>query len=792
MGLKGKQGSPWDVFVSHNVRQKPWVREVVAQWRSLGLRVFFDEDSIEPGEPIDEGIERGLKNSRHVVLMISPQSVESPWVALEASLAIYADADAKKRRLIPVIIETTEPETIKYSIRRLNIIDLSDPKSRQARYRHLLEFLGVASGQGIPLIPGTGGGDGRQRRVVPPIRAIRWSVWRGLIVGVSCGVFAWLISLLPLLRGLEEWSQDGCFELRGRRTSAAKVVIVGLDETSLSDLPKPLAFTSPELAEVVTYLHGRGASAIGLDVMVPEDLDDFPGIDRNGKELGRAAALAGNVVLPAMQGSDRLMRPLLVWRTGSPLGLVDLTEDPDHFLRRQQLAFPAGGEDSYQFAVALLGVAGLIDPERPDGRLRVGGRVVPLEPGGLLRINFVGPAGTIAHIPFHVAHRAARGGPPPAESLDRAIVIIGATARNLSDYHAIPYSNGNIVGLLSGPSGLMSGPEVHANIVATLSDGAFITTPWWLSSLPLVVLLGAALGIALARVSLLHGAFLALAHHLAWRGFCLVALCIGPWRVGIVPMLLTGALCYIVLFAARVRLRGRLLGAAKSEAIARALEDDARHQIVKGQVRIVTVLFADIRDFSSFARRAKGPEEIVALLNGYYTDVVPLLEEHGGTIDRYRADELIVLFGAPGEQTDHATRAVRAASAIVTRVRQSGSRWKGLNFPDLRVDVGVHTGPVVIGLIGSPRRLDYSAIGDTIKLGSQIESAVKGLGAEILISGQTYCAMPASQRESLGCASQAEVIEVDGRDETLEVHRVLIRPGGPGKPAGDRSAPGSA
>src|SRR5262245_58607846 len=112
----------FDVFVSHNRQQKQWVRKAVRQWRDLGLSVFFDEDNIDPGEDLVNGIERGLKSSKHVVLIISRASVASRWVAMEVASAIFADPDAESRRLIPLLLEPTPVETIRLSLTRLNMI----------------------------------------------------------------------------------------------------------------------------------------------------------------------------------------------------------------------------------------------------------------------------------------------------------------------------------------------------------------------------------------------------------------------------------------------------------------------------------------------------------------------------------------------------------------------------------------------------------------------------------------------------------------------------------------------
>ena len=177
----------------------------------------------------------------------------------------------------------------------------------------------------------------------------RWpthAVWRGALRGAACGLVSWLLTLTVFSRGVEDWLQDANFAFRGSRSTTTKILIVGLDDDSLASLPKPMAAASPELAEVVTYLHGRGAKVIGLDVFVPETLD---GYDRNpglgGKKLGLAAALAGNVVLPAARGDGgRLVRPLTSWQT-VPLGLIEVEEDLDHFVRRQRLADSVGGEN---------------------------------------------------------------------------------------------------------------------------------------------------------------------------------------------------------------------------------------------------------------------------------------------------------------------------------------------------------------------------------------------------------------------------------------------------------------
>lgn len=147
-----RKNHPQQIFISHNGKQKPWVRELVEQWRALRLQVFFDEDSIDVGEDIISGIERGLRASRYIVFVITPESMKSRWVALETAIAIYDDPDAQKNRLIPILLEPVNKARIRVAVKRLNWVDLTnkDAGVRRARYHQLLKKLGVVSRRALP------------------------------------------------------------------------------------------------------------------------------------------------------------------------------------------------------------------------------------------------------------------------------------------------------------------------------------------------------------------------------------------------------------------------------------------------------------------------------------------------------------------------------------------------------------------------------------------------------------------------------------------------------------------
>jgi CHASE2 domain-containing sensor protein len=281
----------------------------------------------------------------------------------------------------------------------------------------------------------------------------------------------WLMAQLAFFRGVEDWLQDSSFAYRGARGTNTHVVIVGLDEDTLDEMPKPLAAISPELAEVVAYLNARKATAIGLDVMIPDQLDAYDREkDLGGKALGAAACAAGNVVLPMVVGDDgRPVLPLSSWRFCldpdridflPQLALVELdpSADEDEVVRHYKIAGSVGGAryDSLPLAVLQMAPASaksgpggdegnskLVTTDRAGENVYVDYHPVPLDAAKRLRINYVGPPGTIPHLSFKDVLAAARAGskaPAPVDKrgrptdIDGAIVLIGATLKILAGY----------------------------------------------------------------------------------------------------------------------------------------------------------------------------------------------------------------------------------------------------------------------------------------------------------------------------------------------------------------------
>ena len=206
------------------------------------------------------------------------------------------------------------------------------------------------------------------------------------------------------------------------------------------------------------------------------------------------------------------------------------------------------------------------------------------------------------------------------------------------------------------------------------------------------------------------------------------------------------------------------------ETFGKYVSEEVRDEILAGRIalqgepREVTILFADIRDFTPWVE-ASDPREVVADLNAYFTEMETAIRAHGGLVVQYIGDEIEAVFGAPVDKPDHAAAAVRAAGEMRRRLAAWNAGRKAAGKPTLRHGIGVHTGTVVAGNIGSSERLSYALVGDPVNLASRLQSLTKDLAADVLVSGTT--------RARLGddlMLRALPAVKVKGRKADVEVY----------------------
>jgi len=370
--------------------------------------------------------------------------------------------------------------------------------------------------------------------------------------------------------------------------------------------------------------------------------------------------------------------------------------------------------------------------------VRIGERRVRADEFGRLWIDYRGPSGTFAPYP---AVRVIDGSVPPG-TFDGKLVFIGATETGIGDLAATPFGSE------------VPGVEMHANAADNLLNGRFLQDTalqygWSLVALlaigPLVALLVSSVE---RRRRYLLGSAAAIALVLAWPVVCHLAYRVAGWHLQVVPPVLAGGVALVAALRfqvgtveARARWIRRAFQRYVSEAVVEEmLRDPERELALGGEQREMTVLFSDIRGFTTLAEGLP-PEVVVRLLNEFFTPMTRLVLAEGGTLDKYMGDAMMAFFGAPVAQADHAARACAAALAMREELVRLNRRWRAegrlAEGQELGIGIGLNSGVMSVGNMGSDQVFDYTVIGDNVNLGSRVEGLNKLYGSEILVTGAT-------------------------------------------------------
>ena len=186
-----------------------------------------------------------------------------------------------------------------------------------------------------------------------------------------------------------------------------------------------------------------------------------------------------------------------------------------------------------------------------------------------------------------------------------------------------------------------------------------------------------------------------------------------------------------------------------------------------GTRRVATMLFSDVRGFTSMSEKLTA-SEVVALLNEYLTEMVDVVLQHDGTLDKFVGDAVMAVFGSPMDQPDHPIRAVSTAWHMSERHNALKEKWISEGKTPFEIGIGINTGEVVAGNMGSPNRMEFTVIGDNVNTAARLESATKELQSKILISGSTYDIV----KEHIE-VKEHEPIKVKGKAEPIRVYQLL-------------------
>jgi adenylate cyclase len=579
------------------------------------------------------------------------------------------------------------------------------------------------------------------------------------------------------------------------------IVLVEINDTTIRDLAPVLGhWPWPRVAFsiLLDYLHRAPARVVALDLLFTEP-DVVQQYDLNGQTMSGAAsdqALAesvktsGNVILLAdavnegvMNGTQASSAP--AWRDpGYRLGpaieerpivlppvtaLMDaaaglghnfLALDADGPARRMAPFIRQGRHyvPSLGLAVALRAAGIAPHDVALDGDVIVAGnRRIPLVPVTVrdaydaskthqqwtMLVNYRAPAlvdGKRPYPSYELRHllfseqQILAGEKPlvdPAVFKDK-IVFVGLTASGLMDVFPTPF----------GPRGTMPGIQLHASMADSVLSGRFIRPASNASRIATVAIVAAGVGLLSAFLPFAAALTAAAAILGGWTWFAAAAFKGGLW-LNLTQPLAAGA---IALFAGTAyqyfvegrekRVVSRLFGRYVSKDVYAQLIAHPETAELGGTRRDMSVLFSDIRGFTSVTERGN-PEEIVSQLNEYFSKMVEVVFRHGGTVDKFVGDMVMALFGAPVDDPDHAEHAVRTAVDMVGELAVLNGRWAGEGKAQLDIGIGVNSGDMIAGNIGSSSIMSYTVIGDNVNLGSRLESLNKEYRTRIIISDAT-------------------------------------------------------
>ena len=591
------------------------------------------------------------------------------------------------------------------------------------------------------------------------IRERFWN-WRVVLVTTpSVTLAVILLRLTGILQTLELGAYDQYMRWRPPEARDSRIVIVGIDEDDLKFIgqgyvPDGVYF------ELIQRLNAMNPRVIGLDIY--RDLPFEPG----HSQLVRLFETTDNLI-----GIEKVIGDHFFSRVGPPpalaargqVGANDLIVDQDNRVRRALLYLPReNGETVHSFAVHLALRYLNAEPdfsveivEGTDNWWKFGDVVfVPFEgnDGGYVRaddggyqvlLNYRGPS---QHFEI-VSMRDIFENRVASDWGSDRIILIGSVGESMKDLFSIPYT--------LAPDQRMTGVEIHANIVSKIISAALENRPL-IRTLPevvewLLIMFWSGLGATLTwrlRDPTRVGQFLfkrvvilVLAGGIL-LGFTWVAF-LGSWWLPVVPssIALVGSVAVITAYIARSASDIRkTFGRYLSDEIVANLLEHPEGLKMGGERRKITILTSDLRGFTALSERLP-PEEVVQVLNFYLSYMADVITHYQGTIDEFMGDGILVLFGAPTLREDDPERAVACAVAMQLAMAQVNEQMEKWELPALEMGIGINTGEVVVGNLGSEKRTKYGVVGSHVNLTYRIESYTTG--GQIIISEETLnCTTP--------------------------------------------------
>jgi len=624
---------------------------------------------------------------------------------------------------------------------------------------------------------------------------------------------------LGVLQRLELATLDFRFQVRGPRpflTDSSRVVIVEISEESVKSLPEKFPWPRSYYARLLRNLKAAGARVIGLDLIFSGPDDYSPA---NDDSLRKALRETGIAVLAGKREEDQAyVRTTsaredfgtIFYDVDSAVGLVNIRPDADGIYRLYNFYYLIDMPGGQEIAVPTFGFAVLnqyfgLPPRstpQPHGEgFAYHNVVMPLYDPGSMLVNYYGPNRTFPHIKFHdvlddetftTVEEAVSGeeintfsdseyGYQVDGTFRDKIVLIGVTVPEYKDLFPVSVARGEQKG-----DNLMYGVEIHANIIESILRHDFLRKQ---SSVSEVILTAILTIVTFFATSLLKATKTRQQFLLELVGFIIVVTLAA--LLGIAAVVLFTEYNYVLtVTSAMLSIAAgysastiyHLVSERKQRLLIKSMfstyvnpsvvEELIAHPeklVLGGKREELTVMFSDIEGFTTIAQDMP-PEQLVSLLNDYLSAMSEIVFRHDGTLDKYEGDAIMAFWGAPIPKKDHALCACMTALEMQETVLRINAAWRAQQKPEFYIRIGINTGEMVVGNMGSAGKFNYTVIGDSVNVASRLEGANREYKTGIMVSARTYELV---QDRILG--RQLDRIAVKGRSEPVTAFE-LIQP----------------
>jgi adenylate cyclase len=562
-----------------------------------------------------------------------------------------------------------------------------------------------------------------------------------------------------LLRRSELQTIDARFSIRGEQKPPSDIVFVAISPEAEKELkehhrqarsPLPRGYD----AEVVDHLRHAGAKVIAMDIEFTQktnEAEDNALVEAVGRAHGKVVLGTVNVFSSPRGGTEIFGGEPLLHELGARPSEVRLTLDTDGTVRRFAREYNGLGS----FPVVAVEV--------------MTGHKIPASTfeNGTLPIDYAGPPETFRSISYA---KVLQGDFPPG-MFSGKLVIVGASSPILQDLHATSTTGEHT----------MPGPEIWANAASTLLRGVPLRDATGWLNLALIVLLGSVVPLGSLQVrprrallsSLALAAVFTIAVQVAFNSGLIVDY-VYPLLALALGTLGTLAVLYMVTTIERQHVRDMFARFVPADVVDQVVASTGEDLRLGGVERDCTILFSDLRGFTSFSE-SQSPEHVIAVVNYYLNEMTEAILAAGGTLIAYMGDGIMAAFGAPLEQDDHADRALTAAREMIGPRLDHFNAWLAEQGHEsgFAMGVGLNSGPVMAGNVGSEQRVEYTTIGDTTNTASRLEGMTKGSGHMLFVADTTRERM----QDPPGSLILVGELEVRGRVEPVPVWTIA----GPGE-----------